>query len=203
MIVHGHPVAPTTQMVLLCLAEKQLGAELALVDLSKGQQKSTENLARQPFGLTPSLSDEHGTLYECRAIIRYLDRTYPGPSLTPASPRSHGLMEQFINVEREYFSPKIMPFYYKKLLGMDPGAEQLEKSRTDAAFALDVLERALADRPFLAGDEFSLAEVAWTPYLALAEWTEQGQMIDERPAVERWWQQLRARPSWAKVNPWG
>src|SRR6185436_10403393 len=112
MKLYGNLTAPTTHMVLLAFAEKEQTAELVLIDFAKGEQKQPAHLKRHPFGTTPVIEDDERFVYEARAIIRYLDRRLPGPSLTPAGAREFGLMEQFIGVEQVYFSPNVMlPFY--------------------------------------------------------------------------------------------
>jgi glutathione S-transferase len=196
MRVYGNPVAPTTQMVFLTIAEKGHQAELVPIDLSTGEQRLPTHLLRHPFGLTPVLEDEQGSFIEARAILRYLDRALPGPSLTPATSQAFGRMEQFIGIEQAYFSPSIMLFYYRKFLGRQTSSATLESARSTAGKALDLAEAALAKGPYLAGESYSLADIAWMPYLAIAEVSEQGELIAARPQVDRYWHRLKERPAW-------
>jgi glutathione S-transferase len=200
MKFYGDLSAPTSQMVALCFAEKEHQPEFIHVSLAKGEQKSAESLQRHPFGLTPVVENEEGAIYEARAIIRYLDRVLPGPALTPAGGRAYGLMEQFLGVELSYFSPNIMVHFYAKFLGRQLGAEALAAGRANAGRALDVAEQALAGAPFLAGAEFSLAEIAWMPYLHIVGLTGNEDLISSRPHVRDWWARLAARPSWRSLQ---
>ena len=63
-----------------------------LQPLTFGQQQSPEHLARHPFGRIPAI--EHGDfkLYECQAILRYIDAAFDGPSLTPREPKAMARM---------------------------------------------------------------------------------------------------------------
>ena len=159
MRVYGNERVPTTQMVLGCCAEKGHRAEYVHIELSRGEQRMPAHVARHRFGLTPVLEDENGALHEARAIVRYLDRKLSGPALTPTEARAFGRMEQFIGVEQAYFSPSIMVHFYKQVLGRDPGPEALAAARDTAAKSLTMVDEALADGPFLAGAEYSLADL--------------------------------------------
>ena len=78
-----------------------------------------------------------------------------------------------------------------------PGAVQrFEKLLNDMAAALE-------DGPWLAGKSYSLADIAYTPYLIRLEHLQLGAMIDKRPKVKAWGERLKERPSWAKgIGEW-
>jgi glutathione S-transferase len=60
---------------------------------------------------------------------------------------------------------------------------------------LDEMEQALADQRWLAGDDYTLADVAFTPYLARLEHLNILEMVGERHRVADWYRRCRARPS--------
>ena len=99
-IIHSIPGSPFGRSVLVALEEKGVHARLAPV--APGSFRSVEHLARHPFGKVPVL--EHGdfTLYECAAILRYIDRILPQPPLTPANPQSAARMDQLMNINDWY-----------------------------------------------------------------------------------------------------
>lgn len=204
MKLYGHPGSTCTRKVLTTLAEKGREAEFVLIDLSKGQQKSPDYLAKHPFGVVPFLEDDGFTMYESRAIIRYLDAKLPGPKLTPGDHASLGRMEQWISVEQSYFTPHCMAIVSELLLkpmrGGTPDMDKVNKGRSESAKVLDVVDRALMSQAYLAGDTFSLADISWLPYLQYLSVTPHGSLITERPFVKSWWQRISTRPSWKKVN---
>ena len=203
MKLYGDLVAPTTQMVALCAAIRQATPEFVLISLPRQEQHTPDHLKRHPFGLTPVIEHDGDYMYEARAIIRYLDRVLPGEPLTPTRLRDYALMEQFIGVEQSYFSPHIMTHYYAKFVHVPTSAEALTAARERAGKALDVVEAALESSPYLAGERFSLAEIAWMPYLGVAFATDNGDLISGRPCVSAWWARISARPEWRGMQRGG
>jgi glutathione S-transferase len=200
MKVYGHPASTCTRKVLCALAEKGVAYEFVLVDIFKGEQKSPEHLARQPFGVVPVLDDDGFVLYESRAILRYLNAKLGG--LAPTDPRALGVMEQWISVEQSYFSPPamkaILEVFFAPMKGATPDADVIAKGKADAAKALDVLERALDGKEYLAGS-FSIVEISYAPYLQYLFDTGAGDIVKERPNVNAWWGRISERPSWQKA----
>ena len=199
--VYGHPMSTCTRKVLTLCAEKGQPAELVLVDITKGEQKSAEHRARQPFGVVPAIDDDGFKMYESRAIIRYLDRRLPGPSFTPTDLKQYARMEQWLSVEQSYFSGKSLLPVLAKFFGAKYDAATLEGARKDVAAALDVLDKGIAGQDFLAGPTFSLADISWMPYVeylfAGGDWAD---LVPARPNVAAWWKRVSARPSWLKAT---
>lgn len=195
MKIYGNKIAPTTQMLLIAVAEKGQSAEFVEIDLAKGEQKSAAHLERHPYGVTPVFEDDHGFLYEARAILRYLDRSLPGESLTPSAPREYGLMEQFLGIEHAYYTPSVMVHFYTKFLGRSHTEQELNQGREGAIKTLDIVEKNLADKQYLAGPKFSLADIAWMPYLQITRAVGLGELLEKRPRVNDWSTRLLARPS--------
>ena len=202
MKVFGHPASTCTRKVLCTLAEKGAAFDFVVVDITKGEQKSAEHLARQPFGVVPAIDDDGFALYESRAIARYLDAKLPGTSLTPADAKDRALMEQWISVEQSYFSPhamkSVLNIWYASMAGKQPDADVVAKGLADATRALDVLEKALVGKEYLAGT-FSLADIMYAPYLQYLQDMGINAIVTERPNVLAWWQRVSGRPSWQKA----
>lgn len=203
MKVYGHPASTCTRKVLCLLAEKGASAEFVMVDIMKGAQKSSEHLARHPFGVVPVFEDDDGfVLYESRAILRYLDAKLEGPRLTPKNLQDQARMEQWISVEHSYFSPPamkaILEVFFSPMKGTTPDADVIAKGKADAAKALDVLEAALVGKDFVVGD-FSLADITYAPYLQYLFDTKAGDIIAERHNVSAWATRVLERPSWKKA----
>jgi len=199
MKLYGHPMSTCTRKIMATLAEKGHEAEFVMVDLMKGEHKQPEHLARQPFGVVPAFEDDGFMLYESRAVIRYLDAKLSGPALTPKDPHALGLMEQWMSVEQSYFTPHamkvVMQAMFAPMRGQTPDPKVIEEGLADAAKALDVLEKGLEGKEYLAGP-FSLADLDWAPYVEYFVAAGGKDVVEARPNVAAWWKRVSSRPSW-------
>jgi glutathione S-transferase len=203
MKVYGHPMSTCTRKVLTTLAEKGHEAEFVLVDILKGEGKAAANLARQPFGVVPTLDDDGFILYESRAIIRYLDEKLSGPKLQPTDMKERALADQWMSVEYSYFSGQAMKIVFElvfhKMAGKAPDMDVVKAAREKVGHALDVADKTLAKQDFFGGKALSLADISWMPYVGYLFVAEQGDLITSRPAAKAWWERVSTRPSWKKV----
>ncbi|RYZ39586.1 MAG: glutathione S-transferase family protein [Myxococcaceae bacterium] len=200
MKVYGNPMSTCSRKVMTVLAEKNHEVEFISIDLTKGEQKSPAHLARQPFGVVPVLETDDGfQMYESRAIIRYLDRTLPGTSLTPADPQAYARMEQFMSVESSYFSPAAMKVVMERFRGTNDEAN-IAKGREGMKKPLEVINAALAKQAFLAGNDFTLADVTWAPYVDYVFAVGEQAVIGEYKNVMAWWERVSSRPSFKKAT---
>jgi glutathione S-transferase len=203
MKIYGHPWSIYTRKTLMTLAEKGQKAEFVLVMIPKGEQKSPEHVARHPFGKVPLLVDDDFVLYETRAINAYLDRRLSGRGLVPSRPRAAARLEQWMNVADSYFAPHahslIVESLFRRYLGGEKNEAAVKAGRAGIEYPLDVLDGWLATSPFLAGDEFSLADIHWMPYVEYLSQIGEGEPIARRKHVAAWWERVSARPAWIEV----
>ncbi|RKH58032.1 glutathione S-transferase family protein [Corallococcus aberystwythensis] len=199
MKLYGNPMSTCTRKVLTVLAEKGREAEFINIDLSKHEQKTPAHVARQPFGVVPALELDDGfIMYESRAIARFLDRTLPGNSLTPTDPKAYALMEQFIGVEQSYFSGQAMKIVMERFFNTN-NEENIAKGREGVKRPLAVIDAELAKRPFLAGNDFTLAEVSWAPYMEYLFAVGEKDLVAPHKNVMAWWERVSSRPSVKKA----
>jgi glutathione S-transferase len=209
VIVHTIPGSPFARAALATLEEKQVPWRIA--PLRPGQHREPAHLSRNPFGRMPVI--EHGdfTLYETQAIVRYIDRVWPQPALTPSEPRAAAQMDQAMNVNDWYlfqgcgnvigFQRVVGP----KLMGLTPDLVAIEAAMPNARRVFNELGRLLGDKPYFAGDQVSLAEMMLIPqmdFIAQApEWTE---LTAALPNIVSWFERASSRPnftatSWERV----
>jgi len=172
--------------------------EFVLVDMAKGEHKQPAHLARQPFGQVPTLDDDGFTMYESRAIARYIDGKFGG-ALTPKDAQSRALMEQWISVETSNFTPHAMKFIYHSVFKREQTPEVLQTAAEKLDLALTQLDKQLSVQPYLAGGSFSLADLCFAPYLEYLAGTPAGSKITEQAHVARWWSAISERPAWRKT----
>jgi glutathione S-transferase len=199
-IVHSIPGSPYGRAVLATLEEK--GAPYRLAPLKPGGQRSPEHLARHPFARVPTLEHKGFSLYETQAILRYLDRVSPLPTLTPADPKAAARMDQAMNVNDWYlfqgvgnvivFQRVIGP----RVLGRAPDEQAIEAVMPKARAVFAELARLLGEQPYFAGDAVSLADMLLAPQVELfastPEWTSLGA---PHANLVAWLARMEARPS--------
>jgi glutathione S-transferase len=204
LTVHGIVGSPYGRAVVATCIEKQ--APYRLAPLSPGQHRSPEHLARHPFGRVPAIDDDGFQLYETQAILRYLDATRPGPSLTPADPKAAARMNQAIGVIDWYvFAPgsaSIIVFnrVVAPRLGFPVDEAAVAAALPAASLAIEVLAGFLDAGPYLAGEALSLADLHAGPHLdMLAESPEGAAMVAATP-IAAWLARLAERPSFAATT---
>jgi glutathione S-transferase len=199
VIVYGVPGSPFTRSALLILEEKQARYTLRTI---QGGLRGPEHLARHPFGRIPIIEHDGFLLYECQAILRYLDRVLPGASLTPAEPRRAARMDQLMNINDWYLFQgvgNVIGFHRivgPKLLGLTPDEEAIKAAMPSAHRVFDELAHLLADSTYLAGDALTLADVLIAPALDLLQQTPEWEALTCRhAALLDWLERMRQRPS--------
>jgi len=197
--VFGHPASTCTRKVLCTLHEIGQPFELQLVDMvATGAHKQPAHLARQPFGRVPAIDDEGLALYESRAIIRYLNDQYGG-TLVPADVRGRAAMDQWTSVEYAYFSAAAMTPVLHHIVGRPQDAAALAAASATLEQTFDVLEARLGAVPYLAGEQFTLADIVYLPYLEYLMATPQKVVMSKHGNVTAWWRRSSERPSWRKA----
>jgi glutathione S-transferase len=206
MKLYGHPSSACTRKVLLALAEKGHDIELVHVDLMTGEHNRPVHLARHPFAKIPVLEDGLFTLFESGAIMRYLDQKLFGMKLTPSSPREIGRMEQWLSVEPAYLAPAIWSLMYQTQVrprfGEQPDEAEMARARKDVSQVLAVLDRELsqrADKGYLAGYTYTLADICFMPSFQFLEEAGEQRLIASHAHVHNWWTRVSARPTFRKT----
>jgi glutathione S-transferase len=205
VIVHTIPGSPFARAVLATLEEKRVPWRIA--PLRPGQHREPAHLARNPFGRMPAF--EHGdfTLYETQAIVRYIDRVWPQPALTPREPRAAAQMDQAMNINDWYLFQgcgNVIAFQRvvgPKLLGLTPDEAAITAVMPHARRVFTELSRLLGDKPYFAGAQISLAEMMLIPQIDFMsqapEWT---QLSGPLPNLVAWFERTRARPSFTATT---
>jgi glutathione S-transferase len=195
----GHPVSTCTRKVLMTLAETNLPFEMTVIDFAKGEHKQEPHLHRQPFGRIPAIDDDGFTMFESRAICRYLNERASG-NLIPRDIKARAKMEQWISIETSEFTPNAMKFIYEHVFKRPQGAEVLEAAQKGLTTALGVMDAELGAKSFFAGADFSIADVCFMPYVDYAMGTPAKETFAKYPHVMTWWNRVSERPTWRKAT---
>jgi len=200
IVVHSVPGSPFGRAVLIALEEKH--AHYRFAPVAPQTMRTAQHLARHPFGRIPVIEHGEFRLYETQAILRYIDRVLPGPSLTPPDVRSAARMDQLMNVNDWYLFQgvgNVIAFQRivgPKLLGITPDEAVIAAAMPKAEQVFKELERQLAGREFFVADSLTLADVLLVPQLDFLSLTpEWSHLTADKPRVCRWLHQMNARAS--------
>ncbi|KAJ3696421.1 hypothetical protein LUZ61_000126 [Rhynchospora tenuis] len=200
--LHGQPWSNNTVRAMAVLNEKGLDYELCPVDLRSGAHKKPEFLALNPFGQIPVFQNGDGTVFESRAITRYVATRYKetGTDLLPASSAT---LKTWLQVEGSQFNPPMFRIIFelgiKPLIGMSTNMSVVENESDKISTVLDVYEAHLAKNKYLAGDEFTLADLNHMPEIYILSKSAKFDLINSRPHLKAWWEDISARPAWKKT----
>jgi glutathione S-transferase len=198
--------APNPRRVRIFLAEKQVEIPRVNVNLFRREQSSPEFLAINPGGTVPVLELDDGTyLSECLAICHYLESIHPEPVLFGATPRQQALTLMWANiVDNEGMSAvaevlrNLSPGFKDHALpgvldcAQIPALVERGRRRTEQFF--DRIARQLDQNPWLAGEDYSYADISLLVTMDFAGWVDIDPM-QTRPSLKRWYGRVAARPA--------
>lgn len=203
MKVYEHKGFPNPMRVRVALAEKGLTdrVEFVPVDVTKGEHRAPEFLARNPAGAVPVLELDDGTcIAECTAITEYLDHLDGDPALTGRTPKERAVIAMMQRRAEAGLLDAIGAYFHHATPGLGPALETYqnrewgERQRDRAVATMRQLDGVLVSRPYLAGDRFTVADITALAGLAFAGFAAIG--IPEECASLRAWQgRVSQRPS--------
>jgi glutathione S-transferase len=204
MKLYDHPLAPNPRRVRVFIAEKAIEIPRVEIDLGTGENQKAEFLAINPTGQVPVLVLDDGTaIAESVAICRYLESQHPTPALFGADALTQALVEMWHRrVEIGVNQPveRAVRNSHAMFAGRGSGPEGAQSSdfaeagKSTAEATCDWIERELATRPYVAGDSYSVADIALliaVDYARVAKL----RLREGRPNLDRWYNEVAGRPS--------
>jgi glutathione S-transferase len=171
------------------------------ISIFEGEGKTAEFMRVSPTGTVPAIQLEDGRmLAESNAILAYLA---DGTAYLPADPFDRAKVQQWLHFEQERVESVIGSLRYWTMTGKLPqrSTEMIEGKRAAARRTLDILEHELATRPFLAGDIYTIADMAVFAYASRAE--EAGLSLEPYPHFRAWVARIEAQPGFlATMHPY-
>lgn len=164
------------------------------INLAKGEQFTDEFLTHNPNAKIPVLLDGERSVMESCAILQYLAEKFP-TSLLPEGETRWNILPwvywQAANVG-PVFGNKLSYTRYMDTVAQEAKAHPLERFGTEALRLVGVMEKQLQNHSWVAGDTFSIADIALYPWLRGWKWSKVD--ITRTPAVLDWVNRVRARP---------
>lgn len=197
--IHHHPFSTYARRVNMALIEKDIPHEKVLVDMTKGEHRSPEYRAHNPYGRVPMLEEDGFFLYESTAILNYLEATHPQPALLPADARGRALVDMHMKLCDLQMSRQTgIIIFPKRFLPPERwNAADMAKAKEEIEKHLAVVEGQLAGQEYLVAGCYTLADLAYIPFLEFLPLME----ITPPPQVAAWRERLLARPSAVATKP--
>lgn len=204
LTIHDFPVGPYPTRVRIAIAEKKLQAKtrFEFVDLYKGEHKTPQFIEQKNYsGTLPVLELEDGTLIaECTAITQYLDTLDGSPILTGTTPLEQGLIHMMTKRAEIELLDAISVYFHHGTPGLGPLVEHYQnpewgfRQRDKALRGMHYFDGVLRRQPFIAGENFSMADIAVIGGLVFAAIV-QLEVPPECTALIAWYERMKQRDS--------
>ena len=194
---------PNGHKVSIMLEEVGLPYRLHLVDLQKNEQFSPDFVAKNPNSKIPTIVDPKGpdgapiTVFESGAILFYLARK-TGSALLPADLRGATAVMQWVMFQMANVGPMFGQVGHFTLYSQAPEEQRAygaARYTTEAKRILAVMDARLKESAYLAGPDYSIADIATYPWTNSIPRLPTLGGLDQYPHIVRWRAAVGARPA--------
>jgi glutathione S-transferase len=203
--IWGRPNSTHTQRVLWCCAEANVEFDLILASGTMGAQghisgggqafgivDTPEYRAMNPNSTIPTIDDDGYILWESNTICRYLAQTY-APNLFGNDVKRLGHASQWMDWTNTQLEPHlhILVMQLVRMQEADRDPSVVEQTRLDILPKLERLDRHLSDRAYVAGDDFTVGDIA--PACAAYRWALFDLEAPAMPNLRNWQTRIEGR----------
>jgi glutathione S-transferase len=193
--VHGVPPSTFTRTVLLACHEK--GIDYELVPTTPGDVAPLN-----PFRKIPAITHGDLVLFESTAILRYFDRTFPGPKLWPDESADIARCDQWVSAVCDSLVNAALRYMAARFGFLPVPAEMQQKYLDKTREVVPIFDRQLGRTRFLAGDALTAADLFLGPVLFYFPDIPELRSIGEAaPNCSRWLREMASRPSVQATEP--
>ncbi|MGU7771306.1 glutathione binding-like protein [Burkholderia sp. MR1-5-21] len=188
---------PNGHKVHILLEETGLDYRVHPIDIGKGDQFTPEFLKISPNNKIPAIVDPDGpggkpiALFESGAILIYLaEKT---GRFLPTDPAARYETLQWLMFQMGGIGPMLGQAHHFRLYAPEKIDYAVNRYTNEAKRLYNVMDKRLGETAYLAGDEYTIADIATFPWTR--SWQNQGIVLDELPNVKRWHEAIAARPA--------
>ena len=191
---------PNGWKISIMLEELGIPYEVKYINIGRGEQFDPEFLEIAPNNRMPAIIDPDGpggkpiSVFESGAVLQYLGRKTG--KFYPADERARVQVEEWLFWQMGGLGPMAGQAHHFRNYAPEKIAYGIDRYTNEVNRLYGVLDKRLADRPYLAG-EYSIADMASYPWVR--PYKNQGQDIAEFPNLEKWYQRIHDRPAVAKA----
>jgi glutathione S-transferase len=200
MLLYHDPRAPNPRRVRIFLAEKGVAYDTIEVSIAAAEHQKPEFRKKNPLALLPVLELADGrVLRESMAICRYIEELHPEPNLFGADAWERAQIEQWNrHAELELLLPIAQVFrntnaFWSGRIKQAP--EFAEIMRENVCTRFDWIDQELAQREYLAGPRFSVADITALCAIDFGKVSSLRIKADTHPNLAAWHARVSGRPS--------
>jgi len=188
--IWGLKSAANAQKVTWCLGEVGLPYQ-HITENAVGQAPHDAQYLKLQGHVVPVMDDNGFVLWEAHAIARYLAEKYGRAPFWPASAQGRAEVGRWMDYQLSTVRQNV-----HVLMRGSPDAAQVARVSQNIADAMQVVEKALERRDYLAGNDFTVGDI---PLGIMAfRWSILDVNKPPMPAIDAWFGRLRARPAFQK-----
>jgi len=188
---------PNGHKIHIMLEELGLEYKAIPIDIGAGDQFTPEFLAISPNNKIPAIVDSDGpggkplALFESGAILFYLaEKT---GKFLPLDPVGRYTTMQWLMFQMGGVGPMLGQAHHFRIYAPEKIEYAVNRYSNEAKRLYGVMDKQLGVTRYLAGNEYSIADIATFPWTR--SWKNQGIELDEFPKVKRWFDEISARPA--------
>ena len=188
---------PNGHKIHIMLEELGLEYKAVPIDIGNGDQFTPEFLAVSPNNKIPAIVDNDGpdgkplALFESGAILFYLaEKT---GKFLPSDPVGRYTTMEWLMFQMGGVGPMLGQAHHFRIYAPEQIEYAVNRYSNEARRLYNVMDKRLAVTQFLAGNEYSIADIATFPWTR--SWKNQGIELDEFPNVKRWFDVIASRPA--------
>jgi len=199
VILYDSSFAPNPRRVRIFLAEKGVEVPIQQIDIGKAENRESPYIDKNPLAGLPMLELDDGTcIAESVAICRYFEEMHPEPPLMGVDAVDRAVVEMW-NRRMEFEMLHTIAGVFRHTHEFFKGrANQVpefgEACRVAAPAKLEWLDRELADRPFIAGQRYTIADITALCAIDFGRVSDI-QVEPELKNLSRWYEVVSSRPS--------
>ncbi len=193
---------PNGHKITMFLEEAEVPYRIVPVDISSGAQFEPDFLAISPNNRMPAIVDRAPadggapiSVFESGAILQYLGEK--AGRLFPRNPRERKAVLEWLFWQVGGLGPMAGQNHHFVRYAPEKIPYAVERYVNETNRLYGVLDRRLEDNQFLAGKEYTIADIAVYPWIV--PWQAQLQNLDDTPALKRWFESVAARPATIKA----
>ena len=182
---------PNGRKIAIMLEETGLPYSVHPIDIGKGEQHHPDYLKINPNNKIPAIvdHDEDVTMMESGAILIYLaEKT---GQFLPADKKKRLKTLEWLMFQMGGVGPMLGQAHHFLHFNPDASTYASERYASEAQRLYRVMDTRLGEANYLAGDDFSIADIATWPWLSRYEW--QGVDLNDFPNVKRWYVEIAKR----------